>query len=85
MQADNAASASEPFAFEESLLAGTVAQDLRQAMRQDDVSQQELADRIGVSQPMISRTLARENMTLQTAARMACALGRRFELRLVRR
>jgi transcriptional regulator with XRE-family HTH domain len=50
-------------------------------MREQGVSQRELARRLGRSEPWISRVLnGRENTTLKTVADLGWALGLRFAL-----
>lgn len=67
-------------AFEESTLAGSVVQTIVALMQEAGVSQRELAERVGWSQPRISQILNSENLNLSTAADLAWALGYRFEL-----
>ena len=66
--------------FEERLLAGTVVQTIVALMQEAGISQRELAERVGWSQPRISQILNSENLNLSTAADLAWALGYRFEL-----
>jgi len=66
--------------FEESALAGSVVQTIMALMQDAGVSQRELAERVGWSQPRISQILNSENLNLSTAADLAWALGYRFEL-----
>ncbi len=66
--------------FEELLLAGTVVQTIVALMQEAGVSQREVAERVGWTQPRISQILNSENLNLSTAADLAWALGYRFEL-----
>jgi transcriptional regulator with XRE-family HTH domain len=49
-------------------------------MKGSNLTQRELAERLGWSQPRISQILNSENLNLSTAADLAWALGYRFEL-----
>jgi UDP-N-acetylglucosamine 1-carboxyvinyltransferase len=54
----------------------TFRKNLRAAMRRRGMTQQQLADAVGTSQPAISRILSgRESLTLDRAERIAVAVG----------
>lgn len=52
-------------------------------MKEAGLTQRELADRLGWSQPRVSQILRSENLNLSTAADLAWALGYRFEVAVV--
>jgi DNA-binding Xre family transcriptional regulator len=67
--------------YERVLLGGIGSDTILQLLHHAGISQQELADRLGLSQPRISKLLRSENMTLQMLADLGWGLGVRFELR----
>lgn len=73
----------ERLQLEASVLADRVRTLLKQAMTEDDVSVRALARRLDVSPSVISRRLSSEgDLKLWTAAALAHALGRVFEVEL---
>jgi transcriptional regulator with XRE-family HTH domain len=69
---------------QESLLL-EVARRISDAMEEQNVSRAELARRLRVSPPYITKILrGHENFSLQTLARIAFALGRKWKLRLIK-
>lgn len=62
-------------------LSQTIAQQLRQAMLDKDITQDDLAERMNVSQAIVSRWLSgKMNMTLSTLARIGEAIGCRITI-----
>jgi len=57
-----------------------LAEQLRQAIVNSGLSQHQIAERSGVAQPHVSRFVsgARATVTLQTASKLAAALGLRL-------
>jgi transcriptional regulator with XRE-family HTH domain len=67
--------------YERELLYAEVIEHLRAITGEQDVTQHELATRLGVSDARVSRTMSgRENLTLRTLADIGWALGMRFEM-----
>jgi transcriptional regulator with XRE-family HTH domain len=68
-------------AFEEELLIGEVTDTVVEILESLNLSQRELADRLGVTEGRVSQILAGSgNLTLRSLAALAWALGLRFEL-----
>lgn len=63
----------------------TLLEDIRKVMEDEEISQRELARRLSCSEPWMSRLLKDDhNLTFLTAERIARALGRRLDVRLVK-
>lgn len=70
----------------EDALIWAVTEALRGALMNDDLTQAELAKRLGKSRALVSQILCGErNMTLRTAASLASALDREFVFELRQR
>ena|SRR5690348_6097910 len=66
---------------ERELLLGEVGETIGALLRELEISQRELATRMGLSESRVSRTIgAGENLTLRTVADLGFALGFRFHL-----
>jgi transcriptional regulator with XRE-family HTH domain len=67
--------------YEHELLCAEVIEHLRAITKDLGVTQHDIATRLGVSAPRVSRIMTgRENLTLHTLADLGWALGLRFEL-----
>lgn len=60
------------------------ARGLTDALTQSGLSQQEVAVRLGVSQPRVSQVLGAKNLTVRSIARIANALGYQVKLDFIR-
>ena len=74
--------------YEEATLAGTkrvLAEQIRQAMQEQDISKAEMARRMQTSRSALERLIdpEHENVTLQTLDKAARALGRHIAVALV--
>lgn len=69
--------------FEEELLIGEATENVTALLKSLDLSQRELARRLGVSEARVSQILSgEENLTLRSLAAVGWALGLRFQLEL---
>lgn len=68
-------------AYEQELLRGEAVEVIADLLDSHDISQRQLAERLGVGEARVSRILSgRENATLATIAELGDALGVRFAL-----
>jgi transcriptional regulator with XRE-family HTH domain len=67
--------------YEEELLLGEATENVTALLRSLEISQRELARRLGVSEARVSQIVSgAENLTLRSVAALGWALGIRFEL-----
>ncbi len=72
-------------AFKIELAKQEFALEIRRAMMREDISNAALADRLGVSRPMVTKLLRGDaNVTIETMVKAALAVGGQLFLKIVR-